>query len=414
MPRLVVNPDSPEAWSIDLHPGEITLGRSPQNDFPLEHSSVSSVHCRITVSDKGVWLKDLGSTAGTFVNDELVEQARLQPGQILRLGDIAMRFESEAPEREAPPVAPPLPSPTATLSVAAAGARCKFHPRILACFACPQCRQTFCELCVTSRLVNDISRQFCRHCGSECQPLQPIQPRLEQPKPPPGFLASLPRALLYPFQGNGYILLIAGTAFFYLLGSLPLIGLLLGGYLFAYAKSIITSTAAGDKDPPDWPDFSNWKDDMLVPYLQMGALVVFFFGPAFLISRWHPGTENTARVAYLAALGFGVLFAPMGMLALAMFDTLTVLNPIALISCILRVPLHYLVAAAAFETVLLLYWFAAGALQELVPVPFVPSLISGLLNLYVLSVAMRILGLLYATNQDKFGWFARLGHRSGA
>jgi len=408
MPRLVVNPDSPEAWSIELHPGAISLGRGPDNDFPLEHSSVSSSHCRITVSDDGVWLKDLGSTAGTFVNDELVEEARLGPGQTLRLGDIVMRFESEAPERKTPPVAPPMPLPTTPLKGAAAGARCKFHPRILARFACPQCQHSFCDLCVTTRPVDGAPRPFCRHCGAECQAVQPIQPRLDQPKPPPGFLASLPGALLYPFRGSGYILLIAGTAFFYLLGSLPLIGLLLAGYLFAYAKSIITSTAAGGKDPPDWPDFSSWKDDILLPYLQMAALVVLYFGPAFVLRWWRPGTESQAHLAFLAALGFGALFAPMGMLALAMFDTVAALNPIALTWSILRVPLHYLVAAAAFETVVLLYWFAAAALQELVPVPFVPGLIASFLNLYVVSVGMRILGLLYVSNQDKFGWFSRL------
>ena len=75
---------------------------------------------------------------------------------------------------------------------------------------------------------------------------------------------------------------------------------------------------------------------------------------------------------------------------------------------ILRVPLHYLVAAAAFEAVFLLYWFAAGALRRLVPVPYLPDLISSFLNLYFLLVGMRILGLLYLTNQNKFGWFSRL------
>jgi hypothetical protein len=71
MPRLVVNPDSPEAWFIELQPGTISLGRSQQNDVPIEHPSVSSAHCQITVSKGSAWLKDLGSTAGTFVNDEL-------------------------------------------------------------------------------------------------------------------------------------------------------------------------------------------------------------------------------------------------------------------------------------------------------------------------------------------------------
>jgi len=405
MPRLVVNPDSPEAWPIELQPGAISLGRSQENDFPIEHPSVSSSHCRITLSDDGAWLKDLGSTAGTFVNDELVEEARLQPGQTLRLGEVTMRFETGATEDNPPPAAPPLPPPLTPLPAVATSSRCKFHPQTLARFSCAQCRRTFCDLCVTARFVNGASRRFCRHCGSECQPLQP---QLERAKPPPDFFVSLPRALLYPFQGNGVILLIAGTAFFYILGHLPFIGVILTGYLFAYAKSIITSTAEGRKDPPDWPDFTDWKDDILVPYLQLLALVVLCFGPAFIIAVWRPGTETEARIAYFAALGFGALFAPMGMLALAMFDTVAVLNPIALTWSILRVPLHYLVAAAAFETVLLLEWSAAGALQTLVPVPFLPDLIASFLNLYVTSVGMRILGLLYVNNQDKFGWFSRL------
>ena len=405
MPRLVVNPDTPDAWPIELQPGTVSLGRSQQNDLPIEHPSVSRSHCRITVSDNGTWLKDLGSTAGTYVNDELVEEARLQPGQTLRLGEVSMRFESEAPEDTPPPATPPVPPRIGPLSVAASSSCCKFHPQIPARFACANCQHTFCDLCVTTRLVNGASRPFCRHCGSECQPLQV---RFERAKPPPGFVASLPGALLYPFQGNGVILLIAGTVFFYILGHFPLIGLILTGYLFAYAKSIIVSTANGRKDPPDWPDFSDWKDDILVPYLQLAALAVLCFGPAFVIGVWRPGTETEARIAYFVALGFGAFFAPMGMLALAMFDTVAVLNPIALAWSIVRVPLHYVVAAAAFEIVFLLYWFGAGALQKLVPVPFLPDLIASFLNLYVISVGMRILGLLYVSNQDEFGWFSRL------
>lgn len=407
MPRLVVNPDSPEAWPIELQPGTTSLGRSQENDFPLEHPSIASFHCRITVSDTGTCLKDLGSTTGTFVNDELVEEARLKPGQTLRLGEVAMRFESEAPEDNPPPATPPLPPRISPLPVAVSSSLCKFHPKTPARFARAQCQRAFCDLCVATRLVNGVARRFCRHCGSECQPLQP---RLEPARPLPGFYASLPRALLYPFQGNGVILLIAGTAFFYILNFLPLIGLLFAGYLFAYAKSIITSTANGQADPPDWPEFSDWKEDILVPYGQVIALGLLYFGPACLIGLWRPGTETEARIAYFVALGFGAFFAPMGILALAMFDTVAVLNPIALAWSILRVPLHYLVAAAAFEAVFLIYWFAASGLQALVPVPFVPDLIAGFCDLYVISVGMRILGLLYVNNQDNFGWFTRLPH----
>src|SRR3974377_1224950 len=114
MPRLIVNPDTPEAWSIELQPGSISLGRSQENDFPIEHPSVSSSHCRVIVSDSGVRLQDTGSTAGTFVNGELVEEARLKPGQVIRLGEVVMRFESDAPEAPVVPAGPPQPPPMPT------------------------------------------------------------------------------------------------------------------------------------------------------------------------------------------------------------------------------------------------------------------------------------------------------------
>ena len=88
--------------------------------------------------------------------------------------------------------------------------------------------------------------------------------------------------------------------------------------------------AEGRQDPPDWPEFSDLKEDLLVPYLQLAALVILSFGPAIIIGLWRPGTEAETRIAYFAALGFGAFLAPMGMLGLAMFDSVAVLNPIAL------------------------------------------------------------------------------------
>jgi hypothetical protein len=169
------------------------------------------------------------------------------------------------------------------------------------------------------------------------------------------------------------MMLVAGTAFFFLLGWLPLLGLIVTGYLFNFAKSIITSTAEGRQDLPDWPDFSDWKDDILMPYLQLFALMLLCFGPAFIIALWQPGSENATRIAWFAALGFGGLLAPMGMLALAIFDRIAALNPIALTWSILRVPLPYLLAAASFEFVLLLHWFAKAVLESLVRVPLLPG-----------------------------------------
>lgn len=75
MLRLVVNPGTDSAWEIPLSPGVISLGRGPDNSFPIEHPSVSSTHCQVTITDAGVRVKDLGSVNGTFVDDAMVDEA---------------------------------------------------------------------------------------------------------------------------------------------------------------------------------------------------------------------------------------------------------------------------------------------------------------------------------------------------
>src|SRR5204862_219172 len=49
----------------------------------------------------------------------------------------------------------------------------------------------------------------------------------------------------------------------------------------------------------------------------------------------------------------------------------------------------YLVTAGAFETVLALYWFTDAPIRLLIPVPFLPGLISSFVYLYVIAVGMR-------------------------
>jgi len=401
MPRLIVNPDTPEAWSIELQPGTISLGRGEANNVPTEHTSVSSSHCQVTVSDAGAWLKDLGSTAGTFVDGELIEQARLRSGQRIRLGEVELRYESDEPAKAESPE-PPVPRRIS--AVPATNRFCKSHPAALARYLCPKCAQAVCELCITTRLADGATRRFCRRCGSECQP---VEIQREEVKTPKGFLALLPGALLYPFQGSGVLMLVVGTLFFFVLGWMPLIGFIVTGYMFSYAKSIITSTTEGKTELPDWPDFTDWKDDILMPYLQLLALLALYFGPSFLIGIARPGTQTQTAIAHLAALGIGVLLAPMAILALAMFDHIGALNPIALAWSIARVPLPYAAAATAFVLVFLLHWLVEGVLESAISIPVLPGLISALVYLYLVAVGMRILGLLYLTHKTELGWFSR-------
>jgi ABC transport system ATP-binding/permease protein len=94
--RLLINPGTPQAWEYQLRPGTNRVGRNEENDFTLNHESVSGAHCEITVSDAGIILKDLGSTNGTFVDRVPVTEIRLQPGQHVQMGQVDMTFEADA------------------------------------------------------------------------------------------------------------------------------------------------------------------------------------------------------------------------------------------------------------------------------------------------------------------------------
>src|SRR5437879_2043501 len=96
MHRLVVNPGTPPAWEIVLKPGFNSIGRGQENDFTISHGSVSTLHCQILVDEDSVKIEDLGSTNGTFINDQRVHEECLKPGQKIRLGEISLRLESDS------------------------------------------------------------------------------------------------------------------------------------------------------------------------------------------------------------------------------------------------------------------------------------------------------------------------------
>src|SRR5260370_2166168 len=113
MPRLVINPGTNSAWEVQLKPGINRLGRGFDNDFKLEHSSVSGSHCQIVVDQGNVLVKDLGSTNGTFVNRAPIQEAALRAGQTLYLGGVALYYEPDAPTPPTLPLVetPPPPGP---------------------------------------------------------------------------------------------------------------------------------------------------------------------------------------------------------------------------------------------------------------------------------------------------------------
>jgi len=80
----------------ELKVDKTTIGRLDDNLFQIADPSVSSHHCEVLVRGSEVVVRDLNSTNGTFVNGERATERVVKPGQILRLGQIEMRLETDA------------------------------------------------------------------------------------------------------------------------------------------------------------------------------------------------------------------------------------------------------------------------------------------------------------------------------
>lgn len=72
--------------------GPLIIGRSSRADLQIDQESVSRNHCEIVGDNNRYLIRDLGSTNGTYVNDELVEEASLRDGDQIKIGRTIMKF----------------------------------------------------------------------------------------------------------------------------------------------------------------------------------------------------------------------------------------------------------------------------------------------------------------------------------
>jgi FHA domain len=94
-PRLVVEraPGHDPGMIYDLD-GNLVLGRGDRAEIRLEDPFASSSHARIYEQAGSFVLEDLGSTNGTYLNEELLDTPRpLHPGDHVRIGDSEFVFE---------------------------------------------------------------------------------------------------------------------------------------------------------------------------------------------------------------------------------------------------------------------------------------------------------------------------------
>ncbi|MBI2768651.1 MAG: FHA domain-containing protein [Burkholderiales bacterium] len=99
MPQLIASVEGVEIKHVYLTRDRTTLGRKPDNDIVLDNLVVSGHHCVFELHGLAdVFLEDLGSTNGTFVNNKRVKRHQLQDGEVVAIGNFRIQFLSASAE----------------------------------------------------------------------------------------------------------------------------------------------------------------------------------------------------------------------------------------------------------------------------------------------------------------------------
>jgi hypothetical protein len=171
MARILIKTEEIENRTIELRLGVNRLGRDLDCDFPVEHSTVSTVHCEIIVTADGVLLRDCDSTNGTFINGEPVREAWLAAGQEIKLGDVELLVENTDINVAIPEFERDRPKPP--VMAEGGGMLCPRHPRTQVTYKCTNCAEVMCSSCVrVMRIKGGKPLYLCPLCSRKCEPLQ--------------------------------------------------------------------------------------------------------------------------------------------------------------------------------------------------------------------------------------------------
>ena len=96
MPKMIVSIDGVVIKEVQLTKDRTTLGRRPYNDIVIDNLAVSGEHAVLQLTGNEVYLEDLNSTNGTYVNGKAVKKQLLQNNDTVEIGKYKIKFINEA------------------------------------------------------------------------------------------------------------------------------------------------------------------------------------------------------------------------------------------------------------------------------------------------------------------------------
>ena len=96
MPKMIVSIDGVVIKEVQLTKDRTSLGRRPYNDIVIDNLAVSGEHAVFQMSGNEVYLEDLNSTNGTYVNGKAVKKQLLQNTDMVEIGKYKIKYVNEA------------------------------------------------------------------------------------------------------------------------------------------------------------------------------------------------------------------------------------------------------------------------------------------------------------------------------
>jgi len=128
MPKMIVSIDGVVIKEVQLTKDRTTLGRRPYNDVVIDNLAISGEHAVFQMTGHDVFIEDLNSTNGTYVNGKAAKKQQLVNGDTVEVGKYKIKFVAETAGdgfektmmvKSAPAAAPPLTAPPAAMASAA-------------------------------------------------------------------------------------------------------------------------------------------------------------------------------------------------------------------------------------------------------------------------------------------------------
>jgi pSer/pThr/pTyr-binding forkhead associated (FHA) protein len=105
--RLVIY-TTEKTWKTTLQSDVLTIGRHPKSDVFLDSSKISRHHARIERINGSFIIHDLDSLNGTWLSGERIQEAALENGQTIQVGDARLVFKEAFTQLELTTIGTPL------------------------------------------------------------------------------------------------------------------------------------------------------------------------------------------------------------------------------------------------------------------------------------------------------------------